>query len=77
MKDHCRFHPERRAVVVCEKFGYGYCEECLKACTACTDPELFCRHRSSCIIWELCRKTIKRRRCALAEANRPIESAGS
>ncbi|MEJ5347633.1 MAG: hypothetical protein WHS46_02970 [Desulfosoma sp.] len=59
---YCRFHPDREAVVRCEKFEYGYCQECVEACTACTDPELYCRHRTACIIWELCRREVKRRR---------------
>lgn len=60
----CRFHPEREAKVVCSKFEYGYCEECLELCHACTDPELYCRHRRYCIIWELCRKSVKERKKA-------------
>ncbi|HDL90302.1 MAG TPA: hypothetical protein ENG14_05305 [Thermodesulforhabdus norvegica] len=56
----CRFHPDREAVVICEKFNYGYCSECLDRCDACTDPDLYCRHRSYCIIWERCRKTVKK-----------------
>ncbi|MEJ5364942.1 MAG: hypothetical protein WHS86_07575 [Desulfosoma sp.] len=62
MSSSCRFHPEREAVVRCEKFEYGYCQECVDACQACTDPELYCRHRTACIIWELCRREVKRRR---------------
>lgn len=58
----CRFHPDRKAVVRCEKFEYGYCQECLNSCAACTDPALYCRHRTACIIWELCRGEIKKRR---------------
>lgn len=58
----CRHHPEREAVVVCNKMEYGYCEECLADCRACTDPELYCRHRPSCVIWEQCRKAVRKRR---------------
>jgi hypothetical protein len=41
---------------------YGYCEECLESCKACTDPNLYCKHRHCCFIWESCRKTIKKRK---------------
>ncbi len=61
MTDTCRYHPDRSAVVRCEKYAYGYCRECLESCDACTDPELYCRHRTACVIWELCRKEVKRR----------------
>lgn len=62
MRASCRFHPERPAVVRCEKFEYDYCQECVDSCHACTDPELYCRHRTACIIWELCRSEVKKRR---------------
>ncbi len=69
MTSSCRFHPERSAVVHCEKFEYGYCQECVDSCRACTDPELYCRHRTACVIWELCRREVKkRRRAACADA---------
>jgi hypothetical protein len=57
----CRFHPEVAARFICNKFEYAYCETCLESCRACTDPELYCRHRSACIIWELCRKRVSKR----------------
>jgi hypothetical protein len=62
----CRFHPEVVAKVFCNKLEYGYCESCLESCAACTDPELYCRHRTQCIIWELCRKTIKTRNASVS-----------
>ncbi|HAA03851.1 MAG TPA: hypothetical protein DCZ69_03960 [Syntrophobacteraceae bacterium] len=57
---NCRFHPDRKADVVCNKMEYGYCRECLDNCHACTDPELYCRHRTACVIWEMCRKRARR-----------------
>ncbi|MGD9504043.1 MAG: hypothetical protein AB7W37_03975 [Syntrophobacteraceae bacterium] len=60
----CRFHPDREAFVVCNKMEYGYCEECLESCKACTDPNLYCKHRQCCFIWESCRKTIKKRKAS-------------
>ncbi len=54
---HCRYHPQRAARGFCAKYEHGYCEECLETCTAkCTDPKLYCRHRTYCLIWERCRK---------------------
>jgi hypothetical protein len=28
----------------------------------CTDPELYCKHRTHCIIWENCRELLKKSR---------------
>lgn len=67
----CRFHPERPAVVRCNKYEYHYCRECVEACDACTDPNLFCQHRTQCFIWEVCRGEIKRRRRDAACAGPP------
>ena len=58
----CRFHSDREAEVVCNKMEYGYCRECLDDCRACTDPEIYCRYRTSCVIWEMCRKQVRRSR---------------
>ena len=66
MTSTCRFHPEREAVVVCNKHEHGYCQECIDRCSACSDPELYCRHRTYCVIWELCRKIVKARKAAAA-----------
>jgi len=56
----CANHPERDAVVECTKLKVGYCRECLENCEACTDPCGYCKHRSQCVIWEMCRKSEKR-----------------
>ena len=53
LMSNCRFHPERAAYVVCQKHEVGYCQECLDACRACTDPCLYCKFRPGCVIWEL------------------------
>jgi hypothetical protein len=58
----CRYHPDAEAKVFCGKHEWGYCEECLASCRACTDPELYCRHRTACVIWELCRKALRERK---------------
>ncbi len=59
---NCRFHPDREGRIRCNKHEHNYCEECVSSCSACADPALYCRHRDQCIIWELCRKEIKRRK---------------
>ncbi len=58
----CRYHPGREAYVQCQKMAVGYCQECLEDCEACTDPCTYCKSRSQCIIWEMCRKSEKRYR---------------
>ncbi len=72
----CRFHPDREVEVVCNKMEYGYCRECLDKCQACTDPEIYCRHRTSCFIWEMCRKQVRRshNRKECAEDNQGSEA---
>jgi hypothetical protein len=59
--DKCRHHPDRDACVRCQKMEFGYCQECLDLCKACTDPCLYCKFRPECVIWELCRKEAKKR----------------
>ena len=59
-KYHCRFHPKEKAVLYCEKYEYGYCESCLTDRQACSDPELYCKFRTHCIIWENCREVVKK-----------------
>jgi len=46
---------------------FRYCQECLEACRACTDPCLYGKFRRECVIWELCRKEA-RKRCKEKEA---------
>ncbi|HIC84708.1 MAG TPA: hypothetical protein EYP06_00210 [Desulfobacterales bacterium] len=58
----CRYHPERDAIIRCEKMEVAYCEECLDNCEACTDPCGYCKFRTQCIIWERCKKSEKRYR---------------
>ena len=56
----CLNHPDREAVVRCEKMAIGYCRSCLDNCEACTDPCGYCKFCSQCVIWELCRHSEKR-----------------
>ncbi len=49
---NCINHPKRKAFSICQKYNQGYCQEC---CT-CTDPKGYCRYRTQCIGWQICRK---------------------
>ncbi len=53
---NCIRHPKRPAFSICQKFSQGYCEEC---CT-CTDPKGYCKFRTQCIGWNVCRSKGKR-----------------
>ena len=53
----CHNHPNRETRVTCQKNDTrGYCEECLDKGVPCFDPELYCKFRSQCVIWELARE---------------------
>ncbi len=58
----CRYHPDREAYVVCQKMLIGYCADCLEGCEGCTDPDIYCKFRTQCIIWEMCRAGKKRQK---------------
>lgn len=49
----CVNHPDRETNYLCSKKNIYLCEECL----ACSDPQLYCKFRSSCIIWFMTKKT--------------------
>ena len=51
----CRNHQDREARVICQKMETGYCRECFETIETCTDPSGYCKFRTQCIIWELCR----------------------
>ncbi|MBW2619136.1 MAG: hypothetical protein JRC92_09700 [Deltaproteobacteria bacterium] len=60
---NCVNHPDRPAAVPCQKVPFrGYCSECLEDAAPCFDPELYCKFRSACIIWELARENGRHRR---------------
>jgi hypothetical protein len=48
----CVKHPDRETSYLCLKQNIHLCEECL----VCNDPELYCKFRSSCIIWFMTKK---------------------
>jgi hypothetical protein len=43
----CKNHPDRHTGYICQKHNYYLCDSCL----ACSDPKLYCKFRSSCIIF--------------------------
>lgn len=57
--DHCRYHPDRPAIVNCQKHGMGLCESCLDQDPHCPDPEIYCKFRPQCVIF-FRRKELKR-----------------
>ena len=48
----CVNHPDRETNYVCLKHNIYLCEECLE----CRDPEIYCKYRSSCVIWFMTKK---------------------
>jgi hypothetical protein len=48
----CKNHPERETGYLCQKHDFYLCEECLR----CSDPDIYCKFRSSCVIHFLTRK---------------------
>ena len=49
--EYCRNHPDRAAAANCQKYPYGFCEECLEAEPQCPDPEIYCKFRPQCIVY--------------------------
>ncbi len=45
----CPKHPDLPARFKCEKFEVRMCERCME----CRSPELYCKFRQHCVIWEL------------------------
>jgi len=43
----CLCHPEKETSYICLKENVFLCEECL----TCRQPTLYCKYRSSCLIW--------------------------
>ena len=48
----CINHPEQETNFQCMKHLVFMCEDCLN----CPDPELHCKHRTSCPIWFLVKR---------------------
>ena len=49
----CKNHPDRQTQYYCQKQGYYLCESCLK----CNDPHIYCKYRTSCIIYFITEKS--------------------
>jgi hypothetical protein len=49
---NCINHPDRKAFSICQRYNHGYCREC---CT-CPDPKGYCKYRTRCIAWQICKK---------------------
>ena len=47
----CVYHKNRQGNFYCGKYNRYLCDECL----ICQDPSLYCKFRTSCIVWELSR----------------------
>jgi hypothetical protein len=47
----CANHQDRPGTYYCAKYNRYLCDECIQ----CSDPTLFCKHRTSCLIWEVVR----------------------
>ena len=56
----CKNHSDREAVVPCQKHQTGYCGECLENGVSCTDPSIYCKFRTQCVIWEMGREGRKK-----------------
>ena len=48
----CRKHPEREGVFPCQKHQIAYCRQCFEQGVSCSDPKLYCKFRSQCLIFE-------------------------
>ncbi len=48
----CINHPDRETSYICLKHNVYLCDECL----GCRDPKIYCKFRSSCIIWFITKK---------------------
>ena len=56
----CKNHPDRQAVIPCQKHRTGYCGECADKGMFCADPSIYCKFRPQCVIWELGREDRKK-----------------
>jgi hypothetical protein len=59
----CATHKDRPASYYCAKYNRYLCDECIQ----CSDPTLFCKHRTSCLISEVVRHGSPDEQAAAAE----------
>ena len=52
MPHACARHPDTPGTNHCLKYNRYLCEDCL----CCQDPELYCKSRTMCVIWEVSRE---------------------
>ena len=45
----CFRHPDIETSFYCQKYEQYKCDDCMK----CSDPDLYCKFRSACLIWYL------------------------
>ncbi len=43
---NCKNHPQTESVYFCSKYKYNLCQACLR----CSDPQIYCKFRTSCVI---------------------------
>ena len=48
----CKSHPNTETAFICLKHKYYLCRDCLQ----CSDPQIYCKFRSSCVIFFLTEK---------------------
>lgn len=48
----CKYHPDEEADYFCMKHKHYLCNECIK----CEDRELYCKYRTSCVIFFIDKK---------------------
>lgn len=48
----CKNHPDRETSYYCQKHQYYLCNDCLQ----CKDPEIYCKFRTSCVIYFMTKK---------------------
>ncbi|MCP4576662.1 MAG: hypothetical protein GY846_10315 [Deltaproteobacteria bacterium] len=70
---YCKNHPDREVVIPCQKHQTGYCDECVDKGISCTDPTIYCKFRSLCVIWEMGRED--RKKVAIEQAYEATQAA--
>jgi hypothetical protein len=55
----CKNHPGVDGVYYCSKYNYHLCDQCLK----CSDPNVYCKFRTSCVIHFMEKERKVREKC--------------
>ncbi len=48
MNNDCEKHPGKEGSFFCAKYTRYLCDRCM----GCSDPDLYCKFRKRCLIWE-------------------------